>query len=247
MAAILRDYPGVKATFNLTPVLMLQLEELANGVKDIYWVLTDVPADRLTDDEQAVHLRPVLRRLSQTDRALPPLPGAPQSEGHIRDRIIHRAGLPRPPAAVQPLLDRPRLPGLRSHCPASWPRSGTTPKPTRRQSWTSTCGSSARSFPSTGRCGTPDRSKSSQPRSPTPSFPSSRTRTSPPSETRPACCPPIGSSRSPTPAPTSRRAWPKPNGSSAAGPIGMWPGEGAVAEAVMPFFAKEGVRVGGDR
>ncbi|MGI9609918.1 MAG: hypothetical protein ACR2NL_06450, partial [Acidimicrobiia bacterium] len=52
MAAILRDYPGVKATFNLTPVLLLQLEELANGVKDKYWVLTDVPANELTEADR---------------------------------------------------------------------------------------------------------------------------------------------------------------------------------------------------
>ena len=52
MASILRDYPGVKATFNLTPILLLQLEELANGTKDIYWVTAEVPADSLTDSEQ---------------------------------------------------------------------------------------------------------------------------------------------------------------------------------------------------
>ena len=51
MAAFLRDY-DIEATFNLTPVLLLQLEELANGVKDRYWVLTEVPADQLTDDEK---------------------------------------------------------------------------------------------------------------------------------------------------------------------------------------------------
>lgn len=54
MAAFLQEY-DIKATFNLTPVLMLQLEELANGVKDRYWVLTEVPADRLTEaDEQFI-------------------------------------------------------------------------------------------------------------------------------------------------------------------------------------------------
>ncbi|MBT8202381.1 MAG: glycoside hydrolase [Acidimicrobiia bacterium] len=51
MAAFLRDY-DIRATFNLTPVLMLQLEELANGVKDRYWVLTEIPADELSDDEK---------------------------------------------------------------------------------------------------------------------------------------------------------------------------------------------------
>ncbi len=52
MAALLRDYPGVTATFNLTPILLLQLEELANGTKDIYWVKSEIPAGQLTDDDK---------------------------------------------------------------------------------------------------------------------------------------------------------------------------------------------------
>jgi alpha-amylase/alpha-mannosidase (GH57 family) len=52
MAAMLEEFPDVRATFNLTPVLLLQLEELAAGTKDLYWVLTEIPADRLTPDEQ---------------------------------------------------------------------------------------------------------------------------------------------------------------------------------------------------
>jgi alpha-amylase/alpha-mannosidase (GH57 family) len=53
MAALLRDYPEIRATFNLTPVLLLQLEELAEGTKDVYWTLSEIPAGELTTDQQA--------------------------------------------------------------------------------------------------------------------------------------------------------------------------------------------------
>ena len=52
MAALVEEFPGVKATFNLTPVLLLQLEELASGTKDIYWVLSEVPAEELDAEQQ---------------------------------------------------------------------------------------------------------------------------------------------------------------------------------------------------
>ena len=51
MAALVSEYPNVKVTFNLTPILLLQLEELANGTKDVYWTMTEVPADDLTEDQ----------------------------------------------------------------------------------------------------------------------------------------------------------------------------------------------------
>ncbi|MDH3306840.1 MAG: glycoside hydrolase [Acidimicrobiia bacterium] len=53
MAAMLIDFPGMKATFNLTPVLLLQLEELMAGTRDRYWVLTEKPAGDLTAEERA--------------------------------------------------------------------------------------------------------------------------------------------------------------------------------------------------
>ncbi len=52
MATMLTQYPGVRATFNLTPVLMLQLEELAGGTKDVYWALTEVDAAALSDEQR---------------------------------------------------------------------------------------------------------------------------------------------------------------------------------------------------
>ncbi len=52
MAAILEDYPDVHVTFNLTPVLIRQLDDLAAGAKDTYWVLSEIPADQLTDEQK---------------------------------------------------------------------------------------------------------------------------------------------------------------------------------------------------
>jgi alpha-amylase/alpha-mannosidase (GH57 family) len=48
MASTLERFPSVTATFNLTPVLLLQLEDLARGAKDAYWTAAEIPADRLT-------------------------------------------------------------------------------------------------------------------------------------------------------------------------------------------------------
>ena len=52
MAATVADHPGVKVTFNLTPVLLLQLEDIVNGVRDSYWVHTEIPAGKLTANER---------------------------------------------------------------------------------------------------------------------------------------------------------------------------------------------------
>ncbi|RME45358.1 MAG: glycoside hydrolase [Caldilineae bacterium] len=52
MAALLQDYPGVHVTFNLTPVLIRQLDDLASGAKDYYRVLSEIPAGNLTDDQK---------------------------------------------------------------------------------------------------------------------------------------------------------------------------------------------------
>jgi len=57
MAATLEGYPDVHVTFNLTPVLIRQLDDLAAGAKDIYWVLAEKPANQLTDDDRRFLLR----------------------------------------------------------------------------------------------------------------------------------------------------------------------------------------------
>jgi alpha-amylase/alpha-mannosidase (GH57 family) len=52
MAAILRRTPGVHATFNLTPILLDQLEAIARGVSDPYLDLARRPAASLTPEER---------------------------------------------------------------------------------------------------------------------------------------------------------------------------------------------------
>lgn len=58
MASILADYPGVHVTFNLTPVLIRQLDDyVVNEAKDIYWVLSEIPAAELADEQKDFILR----------------------------------------------------------------------------------------------------------------------------------------------------------------------------------------------
>ncbi|MBN1267579.1 MAG: hypothetical protein JXA25_18955 [Anaerolineales bacterium] len=52
MAAILQEYPAVHATFNLTPSLIRQLDDYADGARDSYWVHAEIPADDLTDEQK---------------------------------------------------------------------------------------------------------------------------------------------------------------------------------------------------
>lgn len=53
MAQMVSQYPNVHATFNLTPVLIKQLDDFANnGAKDLYWVMAEKPASSLTDDDK---------------------------------------------------------------------------------------------------------------------------------------------------------------------------------------------------
>ncbi len=53
MAAMVEDYGGdLNITFNLTPVLLLQLEDIVNGARDAYWVKTEIPAGELTDADK---------------------------------------------------------------------------------------------------------------------------------------------------------------------------------------------------
>lgn len=53
MAALVAEYPDVRVTFNLTPVLMRQLDDFVeNGAKDLYWVLAEKDAEDLTDEDK---------------------------------------------------------------------------------------------------------------------------------------------------------------------------------------------------
>ncbi|HJS29634.1 MAG TPA: glucodextranase DOMON-like domain-containing protein [Anaerolineales bacterium] len=64
MAAILREYPEIHATFNLTPSLIRQLDDLGAGAKDLYWTLSEIPADELTEEQKQF----ILDRFFDTNR-----------------------------------------------------------------------------------------------------------------------------------------------------------------------------------
>jgi len=66
MAAILKNYPDIHVTFNLTPSLIRQLDDLASGTKDLYWVTAEVPADQLTDEQKTF----LLERFFDTNRKI---------------------------------------------------------------------------------------------------------------------------------------------------------------------------------
>ena len=64
MAAMLENYPTIHATFNLTPSLIRQLDDYANGAKDLYWHIAEIPADQLSDEEKKF----ILDRFFDTNR-----------------------------------------------------------------------------------------------------------------------------------------------------------------------------------
>ena len=51
MVAMLEDYPSIHATFNLTPSLIRQLDDISAGAKDLYWVHSEIDAGQLTDEQ----------------------------------------------------------------------------------------------------------------------------------------------------------------------------------------------------
>jgi alpha-amylase/alpha-mannosidase (GH57 family) len=52
MAEKVADYQDVHVTFNYTPSLIRQLNDLASGAKDIYWVLGEKPVNELTEADK---------------------------------------------------------------------------------------------------------------------------------------------------------------------------------------------------
>ncbi|MCS6897556.1 MAG: glycoside hydrolase family 57 protein, partial [Nitrospira sp.] len=58
MAHLLEQFPAVHATFNFTPSLLLQLQEIDTGtVRDLFLEHTQRPASELTEEEQAFIIR----------------------------------------------------------------------------------------------------------------------------------------------------------------------------------------------
>jgi alpha-amylase/alpha-mannosidase (GH57 family)/carbohydrate-binding DOMON domain-containing protein len=57
MAALLEKYPAVRATFNLTPTLVRQIDDLVSGARDKAFVLSEKPADGLTTEDKKFILK----------------------------------------------------------------------------------------------------------------------------------------------------------------------------------------------
>ncbi len=64
MAATVAEYPNVHVTFNLTPSLLRQIEDLSAGATDEYWRLALIPAENLTEEEKTF----ILERFFDTNR-----------------------------------------------------------------------------------------------------------------------------------------------------------------------------------
>lgn len=57
MAALLEKYPEIHATFNLTPTLLKQIDDLIYGARDKAFVLSEKPANKLTIKEKKFILK----------------------------------------------------------------------------------------------------------------------------------------------------------------------------------------------
>jgi alpha-amylase/alpha-mannosidase (GH57 family) len=66
MAAMLKNYPNIHVTFNLTPSLIRQLDDYQAGAKDLYWVTAEVPADQLSEEQKQF----LLDRFFDTNRKI---------------------------------------------------------------------------------------------------------------------------------------------------------------------------------
>ncbi|MBN2472431.1 MAG: glycoside hydrolase [Anaerolineae bacterium] len=66
MATILEDYPDVRVTFNYTPSLIRQIQDILAGAKDEYWVVAETPAENLKPAQK----RFLLERFFDTNRRI---------------------------------------------------------------------------------------------------------------------------------------------------------------------------------
>ena len=58
MAYLVSRYPNVHVTFNLTPVLLKQIDDYVdNGAKDLYWTMAEKPADGLSQEDKTFILQ----------------------------------------------------------------------------------------------------------------------------------------------------------------------------------------------
>lgn len=71
MAAVVERYPGLRLTFNLTPVLLQQLEDYRRGATDRYLMLAYRPAGRLSAAEKTAIDKGFFQASEETFRRMP--------------------------------------------------------------------------------------------------------------------------------------------------------------------------------
>ena len=140
MAALLREFPDVRLTFNLVPSLLVQLEAFADGrARDRHLDVGLKPAEHLTDEERIFLVdQRVPRPARADDRRLPAIRRAPAQArtGKRRRRsrpAVHRRRHPRPAGVAQARVGGSALPrdAIRV-CAGSSRRGGTSRRTTRR-------------------------------------------------------------------------------------------------------------------
>ena len=113
MAALLREFPQMKLTFNLVPSLLVQLEAFAEErARDWHLELGMKPAHELSDHERDGRARRILPRAARADdRSISALRRA-AAEARVR-RGIHEPGFSRPAGVAQARVGRSVLSGRR--------------------------------------------------------------------------------------------------------------------------------------
>ena len=104
MAALLREFPGVKVTFNLVPSLLVQLEAFARDeARDRHLELGVKPAEQLTDDERAFCIGHFFH--AHRPRMIDPYPRYRQLLAQRGEGGGLSAGLPASPFSTEDIRD----------------------------------------------------------------------------------------------------------------------------------------------
>jgi alpha-amylase/alpha-mannosidase (GH57 family) len=82
-AAMIEQHSNIKATISLSPVLIKQLDDLANGARDVHWELSVKPAAQLSADDK----RFILGRFFDT-----PSPGVIAAHPRYQELLNKRGG-----------------------------------------------------------------------------------------------------------------------------------------------------------
>ena len=149
MAALLREFPKMKLTFNLVPSLLVQLEAFAEErARDWHLELGLKPAHELSDHERTVALAEFFH--APRGRMIDRYPRyAELLQKRESRRGIHEPGFSRPAGVAQAGVGRSVLPGRRrARAPAGRRSSAASAKPTKPSCARSSSRSFAGSFPS---------------------------------------------------------------------------------------------------